>query len=1097
MAEQNGLKIARKFTSKDENPFDLFQYTTRQSTIRNVNGEKSFEMDAVEVPEHWSQLATDILAQKYFRRTGVPDHEGNTGREYSVKQVVHRMAACWRKWGEQYGYFATHDDGRAFYDEVVYSLLAQYAAPNSPQWFNTGLYESYGISGKSQGHWYTDPDTGVQHPSDSAYERPQVHACFILSVNDDLVNDDGIMDLWKKEARLFKYGSGAGTNYSSVRGKNEPLSGGGYSSGLMSFLRVGDRAAGAIKSGGTTRRAARMVCLDLDHPEIVDFIKWKPEEEKKVAVLQAAGYDAGFEGEAYATVSGQNSNNSVRIPDYFFKYLEENASWQLCARVDADTQEQVKAQSLWQQIAEAAWSCGDPGLQFDTTINQWHTCPEDGRIRASNPCSEYMFLDNTACNLASLNLVRFWDRDRNEFDIESFQHYARIWTIVLEISVLMAQYPTREIAKLSYEYRTLGLGFTNLGSMLMRAGLPYGSETSRAIAGAVTALLTGTAYRTSAEMAAALGTFPAYENNKSDMLRVIRNHRAAAYNAPDAFEGEGVSPRGINEKYCPDYLLQTVCRLWDEVLQTGEHTGFRNAQVSAIAPAGTISFIMDCDTTGVEPDFALVKFKKLSGGGVMKIVNHAVPEALKALGYEDAQIRDIIAYIRGTGTFRDNPYINFDTLKAKGFHEKEIERLDEAVQCAYDISNIFTDALLDHDFFERTGIDKEKIDHHTTDLLHELGFSTTLIQKANEHICGRMTIEGAPHLHEKHLPVFDCANRCGQKGTRFLDAADQIKMIGAVQSFVSGAISKTINVTHEKSSEDIAGYFKMAWEEGLKACTIYRDGSKVIQPLSTNSGKNKNKRLQKSFEEELSNHFNNEMHPDHVLEAVKKLVFETEDTTYKRQLAGILERKRLPVKRNGFTQKAKINGQTIFVRTGEYPDGTLGEVFIDMYKEGVTFRSMLNCFAIAISIGLQYGVPLEEYVSKFVFSRFEPSGMVEHPYIKSATSVLDYVFRLLAREYLGREDLIHVIPQHDVKTERYGNHAQNEGKDILETAKNPENQPEATSVSNNDAETHNVINDYLYDIDGDAPPCDVCGHMTVRSGTCFKCLNCGNSLGCS
>src|SRR5665213_1442818 len=619
-----GLRFPRHFTKDGVSPFEMFEYDYRKSVIKNTTGEIVFQMDNVEVPKLWSQIATDILAQKYFRKAGVPQPDGSTGRETSIKQVAHRMAHCWRVWGERNNYFESAEDAQVFYEELIYSILNQSCVPNSPQWFNTGLHEVYGITGKPQGHYFVDAKDGQLSKSTSAYERPQPHACFILSVEDDLVNEGGVMDLWVREARIFKYGSGVGTNFSKIRGESEKLSGGGYSSGLMSFLKIGDRAAGAIKSGGTTRRAAKMVCLDLDHPEIEGFVNIQVDEEKKVAALIAAGYSSDYEGEAYKTVSGQNSNNSIRIPNSFFKALHNSDKFNLIARTTGEVIKSVPAKKLWDDITYAAWRCADPGVQFDTTINEWHTCPQGGRINASNPCSEYMFLDNTACNLASINLRKFYDEHTHQFDVDSFEHACRLWTIVLEISVLMAQFPSKEVAQLSFDYRTLGLGFANLGSVLMVAGIAYDSDKARAMGASISAIMTGTAYKTSAEIASVLGPFKKYEQNKEAMLRVIRNHRYAAYHADDAYEQLEIKPQGIEAKDCPDYLIKAACKSWDEALQMGTKHGFRNAQVSCIAPTGTIGLLMDCDTTGVEPDFALVKFKKLSGGGYFKIINQSV-----------------------------------------------------------------------------------------------------------------------------------------------------------------------------------------------------------------------------------------------------------------------------------------------------------------------------------------------------------------------------------------------------------------------------------------------------------------------------------------
>jgi len=1121
-----GLKFSRRFTKEGVSAFDQFEYDYRTSVIRNPSGEVVFEMNNVEVPKQWSQIATDILAQKYFRKAGVPQPDGSSGREGSAKQVAHRMANCWRAWGERYGYFNSKQDAQVFYEELVYCILNQACVPNSPQWFNTGLHESYGITGKPQGHYFVDPVDGELKRSTSAYERPQPHACFILSVNDDLVNDGGIMDLWVREARIFKYGSGVGTNFSTIRGEGEKLSGGGTSSGLMSFLKIGDRAAGAIKSGGTTRRAAKMVCLDLDHPEVVNFIDWKAEEEKKVSALIAAGYASDYEGDAYKTVSGQNSNNSIRIPNEFFDRLAKNEDWELKARTDGRVMKRIPARELWNKIAYAAWRCADPGAQYDSTINEWHTCPQGGPIRASNPCSEYMFLDNTACNLASVNLRQFFNEDTSTLDVEGFEYTCRLWTVVLEISVLMAQFPSKEVAQLSYDYRTLGLGYANLGSVLMVSGIPYDSEEARGMAGAITAIMTGIAYKTSAEMAGILGAFSRYEENKTDMLRVMRNHRAAAYDASEAYEGLSVKPVGINAKYCPDYLLKAATRAWDDAVQLGEKWGYRNAQTTVIAPTGTIGLVMDCDTTGVEPDFALVKFKKLSGGGYFKIINQSVPLALKNLGYSKKEADAIVKYAVGSGNFAGAPFINHQTLSEKGFIAEEIKKLDAAVTTAFEIGFVFNVYALGEECLQRLGFKPEQYFNFEWSLLEALGFSDEQIEAANDYVCGTMTIEGAPLLKPAHLPVFDCANKCGKKGERFIHAHGHIRMMAAAQPFLSGAISKTINLPHEATVDEIADCYLLSWQLGLKANALYRDGSKLSQPLSNKSDKKK-----KSGEavaevlRETSEHKEpapesnivdmSKLTIDELFQEVNKRVQTSADTKLKRQLAMIVERRALPAKRRGFTQKAKINGQALFLRTGEYNDETLGEIFIDMAKEGATMRSMLNCFAIAISIGLQYGVPLEEFVEKFVFTRFEPAGMVDHPNIKSTTSIVDFIFRCLAYEYLGRTDLIHVLDKPEVM---------NEGKEDWDvpanTPEQPKRSPELSQVRivpsaaksspgnvypkaahvNNGTKPDasiDAVNALARNMQSDAPSCNTCGHITIRSGTCYKCLNCGNSMGCS
>jgi len=1106
-----GLQFQRYYTNDSKSVYNLFDYDYRTSVIRNPNGEVIFEIKNVEVPAQWSQIATDILAQKYFRKAGVPQEDGTLGRETSVKQVAHRMADCWRQWGEKYNYFNSKEDAQVFYDELVYTILNQSCAPNSPQWFNTGLHSAYGITGTPQGHYFVNPITGELEKSQNAYERPQPHACFILSVNDDLVNEGGIMDLWVREARIFKYGSGVGTNYSNIRGEGERLSGGGTSSGIMSFLKIGDRSAGAIKSGGTTRRAAKMVCLDLDHPEIELFVNWKVEEEKKVAALIAAGYSHDYEGEAYKTVSGQNSNNSVRVPNEFFKALENNEDWELKGRTDGKVMKKIPAKDLWEQIAYAAWRCADPGTQYDTTINEWHTCPEGGRIRASNPCSEYMFLDNTACNLASMNLRKFYNDETLQFDVAGYEYVARLWTVVLEISVLMAQFPSKEVAQYSYDYRTLGLGYANLGSLLMVQGIPYDSEKALGMAGALTAIMTGVSYKTSSEMARHLGPFARYEDNKSHMLRVMRNHRAAAYDAQDAFDNLEIKPLGINAKYCPDYLLTAATKAWDDAVQMGEKYGYRNAQATVIAPTGTIGLVMDCDTTGVEPDFALVKFKKLSGGGYFKIINQSIPLSLKNLGYSEKDADAIVKYAKGHGTFAGAPFINHQSLSEKGFLAEELKKLDAAVESAFDIQFVFNHYTLGEECLQRLGYTQEQYMSPLFSLIDELGFKNEEISVANDYVCGTMMLEGAPLLKEEHLPVFDCANKCGKNGQRFIHHSGHIKMMAATQPFISGAISKTINLPNEASIEDIKECYQLSWELGLKSNALYRDGSKMSQPLSNKS--DKKEKDEKSTEETIQAIAENVMHDlgkltiDELLEEVNKRVQASPDTQLKRQLSRIVERKTLPAKRRGYTIKSKVGGQAVFLRTGEYSDGTLGEIFIDMAKEGATMRSLLNCFAIAVSIGMQYGVPLEEYVDKFIFTRFEPAGMVEHPNIKNATSIVDYIFRALGYEYLGRTDLVHVqaplgvaeLDEWDVPVE--GKEELSNVRVTALSSKPPMNseanlQPAKMAVATAIAMT-DIEKKQLMGTSADAPVCRSCGNITLRNGTCYMCPNCGNTTGCS
>jgi ribonucleoside-diphosphate reductase alpha chain len=1094
------MKISRYYTVAGQDPYSSIEFEPRRSEIRNPDGSPVFLMENVMVPKAWSQVATDILAQKYFRKAGLKDPDNveghpspygdpNSDSETDSRQVFHRLAGCWRAWGESHGYFDTPEDAQAFYDELCYMLAAQIAAPNSPQWFNTGLHYAYGIVGNPQGHYYVDPKTGELMRSANAYERPQPHACFILGVKDDLVNEGGIMDLWTREARIFKYGSGVGTNFSKIRGENERLSGGGKSSGLMSFLRVGDRSAGAIKSGGTTRRAAKMVCLDMDHPDIEQFIRWKVTEEQKVAALVTGSalnqkhlnaviracwneavssedrcnprrnpelnraiaeakaamiplnyiqraiqlaeqgttsiefpvYDTGYESEAYLTVSGQNSNNSVRVPNEFFYAVQNDAEWSLTRRTDGQVVKTVRAKDLWQEICEAAWACADPGVQYDTTINEWHTCPVDGRINASNPCSEYMFLDDTACNLASINLAKFLNAETGVFDIEGYRHAIRLWTIVLEISVLMAQFPSKEIAQLSYDFRTLGLGYANLGALLMQMGIPYDSPQGFAITGALTAILGGESYATSAEMAKEHGPFRKFPQNRDAMLRVIRNHRRACYNVPrDDYEGLSIYPVGIAPEYAPADLLHAAQKAWDRALELGEQYGFRNAQATVLAPTGTIGLIMDCDTTGIEPDFALVKFKKLAGGGYFKIINQSIPPALRKLGYTDAQVEDIVRYAVGRKTLVGAPGVNHETLAAKGFTPEALEKVEAALENAFEIGFVFNQYNLGLEFCTQVlGFTEEQLNDWGFNMLEALGFSKAEIEAANEYVCGTMTVEGAPHLKPEHLPVFDCANRCGKKGQRFISAEGHIRQMAAAQPFLSGAISKTINLPSEASIKDIHDAYWLSWSLGLKANALYRDGSKLSQPLNASADDAAAAILEASLE--TPSPMEGEQGRGEPAAPAPSAHADVERTAVKLVYRYLAKRRSLPARRKGYTQKARIGGHKVYLRTGEFEDGSLGEIFIDMHREGAAFRSLMNCFAIAISLGLQYGVPLEEFVEAFVFTRFEPNGSVQgHDNIKMATSIIDYVFRELALSYLGRTDLVQVKPE-DLRGDTVGN----------------------------------------------------------------------------
>ena len=1127
-----GLRITRRFTEAGKDPFDKLEWSRRDSRITNPDGSTVFEMTDAEIPAGWSQVASDIMVSKYFRKAGVPQFDDNgtqifdesgqpvLGPERSAKQVFSRLAGTWRHWGEKEGYFATSDDAVAFEDELKYMLANQMAAPNSPQWFNTGLNWAYGLTGPAQGFWYVDGADGELKASPDSYSRPAPHACFILSVRDDLVNPGGIMDLWVREARIFKFGSGAGSNFSHIRAENERLSGGGKSSGVMSFLKIGDRAAGAIKSGGTTRRAAKMVILDVDHPDIERFIDWKKVEEDKARVLiNHGGLPADFNGDAYATVSGQNSNNSVRVTNDFIQTVIDDGDWDLINRTDGSVRKTVKARDLWDTIAEAAWACADPGLQFDTTVNEWHTSPAGGRIRASNPCSEYMFLDDTACNLASINLVRFHDDETGVFDLEAYQHAVRLWTIVLEVSVAMAHFPSPEIAQGSYDYRTLGLGYANLGSLLMRQGIAYDSDEGRAISGALTAILTGYSYATSAEMAAVVGPFPRYAENREAMLRVIRNHRRAAYGDSD-YEGVSHKVMAIDPDLCPPDFLAAARTSWDLALEQGEEHGYRNAQSSVIAPTGTIGLLMDCDTTGVEPDFALVKFKKLAGGGYFKIANQSVAPSLRHLGYEEDQIKDVVEYIVGTSSIDGAPHINRETLTDKGFDDEDLAKLEKALPAVFELKHAFNVFTFGESTLQRLGFGVDEYTGWEFNLLKALGFTTAEISEANDHICGRQTIEGAPHIADEHLAVFDTANKNGKYGTRFIHHYGHIKMMAAAQPFISGAISKTINMPHEITVEDIEESYRMSWEWGLKAMALYRDGSKAAQPLNSTSDEGEDNEdespaLSAAVETEKAIHWGN----------LPAGISPTQAYHQGMKPPRFL----LPARRNGYNQEARIGGHKVFLRTGEYGDGTLGEIFIDLAKEGATLKGILSCFAIAVSKGLQYGVPLEEFVDTFTFQTFEPRGMVEgHPNIKMANSIVDYVFRALGVEYLERDELAQVPPDRDMQLpEPPAGMAVEAGiqldltdavaEDDVEAVKaavafldGPISPPGggsageagrgATAVKTTEAVLAGsaaMVDSALKENMGDAPVCSNCGHMTIRNGSCYVCLTCGDTTGCS
>ncbi|MCR4376489.1 MAG: vitamin B12-dependent ribonucleotide reductase [Rhodospirillales bacterium] len=1237
------MRIERHFTKKGQSPYANIEFRTATSEIRNPDGSVVFKLDEMEVPASWSQVACDVIAQKYFRKAGVPGalkaveeadvpeflwrketdktaikklpKEKRSGSETSAKQVFDRLAGTWTYWGWKGGYFDSEKDATAYYDEMRYMLCKQMAAPNSPQWFNTGLHWAYGIDGPAQGHQYVDFKTGKLTKSKSSYEHPQPHACFIQSISDDLVGDGGIMDLWVREARLFKYGSGTGSNFSNLRAENESLSGGGKSSGLMSFLKIGDRAAGAIKSGGTTRRAAKMVVVDVDHPDIQNFVNWKVTEEQKVAALVtgsktvskhmqavmaachggADGDDAkrfdpkenaalkkailaarrafvpenyvqrviqfarqgyndiafpefntDWDSEAYMTVAGQNSNNTVRITNDFLERVLQDGEWELIRRTDGAVHKRIKARDLWEDIGNAAWACADPGIQFDTTINEWHTCPESGRINASNPCSEYMFLDDTACNLASLNLHTFQNKSDASLDVPSFEHAVRLWTVTLEIAVLMAQFPSGEIAQRSYDFRTLGLGFANIGGYLMEAGYSYDSDEGRALCGAISALMTGVSYATSAEMAGELGAFPGYEPNREAMLKVIRNHRRAAHSESTGYEDLSVLPVPLDADSCPDGALVAAAReSWDKALELGTLNGYRNAQTTVVAPTGTIGLVMDCDTTGIEPDFALVKFKKLAGGGYFKIINRMVPAALTRLGYNEAEIETIERYALGHGSLKNfDGAISHDGLKAKGFTPEAINALETALKDAFDIKFAFNKWSLGEEFCTgQLGIEATLLDDISFDMLVHLGFSKDDVEAANTFVCGAMTLEGAPHLAEQHLSVFDCANPCGRIGKRALSVESHIRMMAASQPFITGAISKTINMANDATVEDCKNAYMLSWQLGIKANALYRDGSKLSQPLQSSLIDDID-----DEEETLADAYN----ANSAVAAQAKIITE-------RVIERMVEREKLPGRRKGYTQKAIVGGHKVYLRTGEYDDGRLGEIFIDMHKEGAAFRSLMNNFAIALSIGLQYGVPLEEFVEAFTFTRFEPSGLVEgNETIKMATSILDYIFRELAVSYLARNDLAHAKPADLMHDAMGSGHAESDF-DVMEDAINavekltsqgfvrsqkltvikggaankkakaapvqaeatqayaaaggggamPQSMSggmaqagggamnvEATLVETVDIHMERVREARMRGYEGDS--CPECGNFTlVRNGTCLKCDTCGGTTGCS
>lgn len=937
-----GLSFERKYTNETVSPYDMFTYEKRSVKIVDRETNKIiYENNNVEVPSGWGQPGTDILASKYFRRRGIPE----IGAENSIKQVVHRVIHTIRTFGEENNYFQDKESANAFEDELAYLLLTQRGAFNSPVLFNCGLYHNYGITGSKPegewGNWSYNLVTGEVEQRE-AYVRPQSSGCFIQKIRDDMTS---IFSQLGAEALIFKYGSGTGTNFSSIRGEGEFLSGGGTSSGLISFLKVFDAGAGATKSGGTTRRAAKMVILDIDHPEIEKFIKWKANEEKKVAALVAAGYSSDYEGEAYKTVTGQNANNSVRLTDKFIQAVINNEKFQTIARTTGEVWKEYNAKDLWDMISEAAWQIGDPGLQFDDAINKWHTCKNSGRINASNPCSEYMFLDDSSCNLASINLKKFLNDD-GTFNLEEYKHACELFITAQEILVDLSSYPRKEITKNTHNFRPLGLGYANLGGLLMQMGFAYDSEEARAIAGALTAITTATAYAQSAKIANGKGPFAEYEKNKEPMQEVIHMHND--------------SLKKIKPIKNLEYMLDAAKSAWVQAVELGEKYGYRNSQTTLLAPTGTIGLLMECDTTGIEPDTWLIKYKKLAGGGTMTVVNNGVPSALKKLGYNDKQIGEITKFV----------------------------------------------------------LEKN-------------------------------SIEGAPHLSEKHYSIFDCANK-SPNGTRFISPMGHVLMMEAVQPFLSGAISKTVNMPYESTQKDIEEIYMESWKRGLKAIALYRDNCKLSQPLNS-----------EKKESQLEN-------------KIKRG-----------------DRERLPAIGDAFRTHAKIGGHSIIVKTGEYEDGRIGEIYVHMYQDGSSFKSALDAWAISISKALQFGMPLEELIRTYKYTSSEPNGIVEdHPYIKMCSSVYDFVMTVLGVEYLGITEMAHIKPD-PLKLRSNKQKIMNEllrGKDIKEVLKN---------IPSVDKAVQQPIVIPERKIFGDGPMCPVCHHPMIRTGKCHTCTQCGTTGGCS
>jgi ribonucleoside-diphosphate reductase alpha chain len=1088
-----GLHIERRFTKAGEDPYKGLEWTTRKSVIKEPDGTVVFQVDRCEVPKEWSQLATDIIVSKYFRKAGVPQPDGSLGSETSAAQVVHRISSSIRSWGATHGYFATPEDADAFESELKFMLITQRGAFNSPVWFNCGHHHVYGIQG-SGGNWAWNEETGQVEAIKHNYARPQCSACFIQRVEDNLVERKGIFELLASEARLFKYGSGTGSNFSRLRSKYEKLSGGGTSSGLMSFLKVLDAGAGATKSGGTTRRAAKMVSLDMDHPEIEDFINWKVREEKKVAALIAQGYDSDFNGEAYGTVAGQNSNNSVRITDEFMAAVKANGPWNTTSRMEpGKLVKTLSAKKLWDDLAFAAWACADPGTQYDTTINTWHTCKATDRIYGSNPCSEYMFLDDTACNLASLNLMKFLRPD-GAFDLDTYRHAIRVFFVAQEILVGYSSYPTKDIAANSEAYRPLGLGYANLGTMLMVTGHPYDSPDGRAIAGALTAILTGHAYRVSAEMAQVKGPFTGMQvkdaNGKSNhayMTEVIGMHlEAARYlraTGSPLKQMEGMDLKGlgvtdlsknemakVKDRRLTIYgsLFDAAVEDWEAALALGVKFGWRNAQATVLAPTGTIGLLMDCDTTGVEPDFTMVKFKKLAGGGYFKIINQSIPPALRFLGYTEQQIKAIEKYAIGHGTLEGAP-VTKETFKSKGFTEEEFQEAYDAVASSKSF-NDYTPKL-------------------NPKAMKAKGFTQQAIAELVAYVEGHQTVEGSL-VKPEHLAIFDCANKCGD-GSRFIHHTGHIRMMAATQPFLSGAISKTINMPNEVTVDDVRDAYEMGWVLQLKAVALYRDGCKLSQPLSTAASKKEKEDVPAAPVYIGLKHGETERPP------------QDNDQGFKRTV----------------TLYTPRGAEKVDIQVWEYTDGRPCEIFVGARKSGTMVDNFLKEIGKNYSRMLQLGMSLEEMTHKLTNENGPLAGQTDHKYIKTVLGIQDLLGKLLRYEYFGETDFLSVKPdphapdyvmtrREYLETLRIAKNRPKSEKTLADFAPKPgEKATTASAHAATTAEpsldaklgkgTGSDPNAMLASLGGDAPDCDQCGHTTVRNGACYKCLNCGNSMGCS